>query len=65
MKRLYIILFFVVAALGLKAQTIQNQEFAKANFYYNESRYDTALVIYEKIMNEGYVSAPFLVLSGF
>ena len=60
MKRLYIILFFVVAALGLKAQTIQNQEFAKANFYYNESRYDTALVIYEKIMNEGYVSAPLL-----
>ena len=60
MKRLYIILFFLVAAIGLKAQTIQNQEFAKANFYYNESRYDTALVIYEKIMNDGYVSASLL-----
>lgn len=50
----------MVAAIGLKAQTIQNQEFAKANFYYNESRYDTALVIYEKIMNDGYVSASLL-----
>ena len=52
--------FMMVAAIGLKAQTIQNQEFTKANFYYNESRYDTALVIYEKILNEGYVSVPLL-----
>ena len=46
--------------MGMMAQTIQNQEFAKANYYYNESRYDTAVVIYERIMEEGYVSAPLL-----
>lgn len=50
----------IVASIGLNAQHIQEQEFAKANFYYNESRYDTALVIYEKIMEDGYVSAPLL-----
>lgn len=50
----------MVAAFGIKAQTIQNQEFAKANFYYNESKYDTALVIYERIIDEGFVSAPLL-----
>ena len=60
MKRIYLLVFMMVAAIGLKAQTIQNQEFTKANFYYNESRYDTALVIYEKILNEGYVSVPLL-----
>lgn len=60
MKRIYLLVFMMVAVMGLKAQTIQNQEFAKANFYYNESRYDTALVIYEKILNEGYVSVPLL-----
>ena len=46
--------------MGMMAQTIQDQEFAKANYYYNESRYDTAVVIYERIMEEGYVSAPLL-----
>ena len=55
-----LIVCLMMAALGMKAQVIQDQEFAKANFYYNESRYDTALVIYEKIMDEGYVSAPLL-----
>ena len=50
----------MVAALGINAQTIQDQEFAKANYYYNESRYDTAVVIYERIMEEGFVSAPLL-----
>lgn len=60
MKRAYILLFFVIASMGMMAQTIQNQEFAKANYYYNESRYDTAVVIYERIMEEGYVSAPLL-----
>ena len=60
MKRAYILLFFVIASMGMMAQTIQDQEFAKANYYYNESRYDTAVVIYERIMEEGYVSAPLL-----
>ena len=53
-------MYFVIASMGMMAQTIQNQEFAKANYYYNESRYDTAVVIYERIMEEGYVSAPLL-----
>ena len=60
MKRLYILIVIMMAALGIKAQTIQNQEFAKANFYYNESKYDTALVIYERIVDEGYISVPLL-----
>lgn len=46
--------------LGLNAQVVQNQEFASANYYYNESRYDTALVIYERILDEGFVSSPLL-----
>ena len=60
MKRIYLLVVVMVAALGINAQTIQDQEFAKANYYYNESRYDTAVVIYERIMEEGYVSAPLL-----
>ena len=60
MKRLYILMILMVATVGLKAQTIQEQMFEKANFYYNESRYDTALVIYNSIIDEGYVSAPLL-----
>ena len=60
MKRLYILIVLTIAAFGLKAQFIQNQEFEKANFYYNEARYDTAVVIYESIIEEGYVSAPLL-----
>ena len=60
MKRLYILIVLMVVAFGLKAQYIQNQEFEKANFYYNEARYDTAVMIYENILNEGFVSAPLL-----
>ena len=50
----------MVLTVGLKAQVLQNQEFTKANFYYNESKYDTALVIYEGILKDGFVSAPLL-----
>ena len=60
MKRVFVLIALIVVALGLKAQTIQNQEFAKANFYYNESKYDTALVMYNRIIDAGYVSAPLL-----
>ena len=60
MKRLYILIFLMVTAFGIKSQTIQNQEFERANFYYNESKYDTALMVYEKILDEGFVSAPLL-----
>jgi len=60
MKKIYIFIILMVAAFSIKAQEIQNQEFAKANFYYNESRYDTAVIIYENILKEGFVSAPLL-----
>lgn len=60
MKRAYILLVFVIASIGMMAQSIQDQKFAKANYYYNESRYDTAVIIYERIMEEGFVSAPLL-----
>lgn len=60
MKRAYILLVFVIASIGMMAQNIQDQKFAKANYYYNESKYDTAVIIYERIMEEGFVSAPLL-----
>ena len=60
MKRIFLLIVLIAAAFGLDAQYIQNQEFEKANYYYNEARYDTAVVIYEGIINEGYVSAPLL-----
>lgn len=60
MKKILFIIVLMVATVCLKAQTIQDQQFEKANFYYNEARYDTAVVIYESILNEGYVSAPLL-----
>lgn len=60
MKKIYFVMVMMLAIVGLKAQVLQNQEFAKANFYYNESKYDTALVIYEGILKDGFVSAPLL-----
>ena len=60
MKKILFLIALTVAAVGLQAQFIPNQEFEKANFYYNEARYDTAVVIYEGILDEGYVSAPLL-----
>ena len=45
-------------------QSLQNQRFDKANYYYNESKYDTAVVMYESIVNDGYVSAPLLYNTG-
>ena len=51
-------MILMIVGAGLMAQDIQNKEFAKANFYYNESKYDTAVVIYENILKDGYVSAP-------
>lgn len=61
MKKLIItILILTAATVTLRAQAIQEQAFAKANFYYNECKYDTALMIYENIIEEGFVSAPLL-----
>ena len=64
MKKLYISIVLVLAACGMMAQSLQDQKFAKANYYYNESRFDTAVVIYESIISEGYVSAPLLYNTG-
>jgi len=60
MKKILFIIVLMVVAIGLKAQTIHDQQFEKANFYYNEARYDTAVVIYQGILDDGYVSAPLL-----
>ncbi len=60
MKRVYCLIVLMAIMLGLNAQVVQNQEFTAANYYYNESRYDTALVIYERILDEGFVSSPLL-----
>ena len=60
MKRIYFVMVMMLAAVGLKAQSIPDKEFAKANFYYNESKYDSALMVYEGIMKGGMVSAPLL-----
>lgn len=60
MKKIFFIIVLMVTAFCLKAQTIQNQQFERANFYYNEARYDTAVIIYKGILDDGYVSAPLL-----
>jgi tetratricopeptide (TPR) repeat protein len=60
MKKILFLIVLMVTLVGANAQTIQNQEFEKANFYYNEARYDTAVVLYENIISEGYISAPLL-----
>lgn len=60
MKKIYFLMMVLACFGGIKAQSIQDQEFAKANLYYNESKYDTALVIYQQIIDEGFVSAPLL-----
>lgn len=60
MKKILFMILLMVATVGMTAQTIQDQEFERANFYYNEAQYDTAVVIYEGIISDGYVSAPLL-----
>ena len=50
--------------MASEAQTIQEQAFMQANHYYNESRYDSALVIYKSIIDEGYTSVPLLYNMG-
>ena len=60
MKKIFFIIVLMVTAFCLKAQTIQNQQFERANYYYNEARYDTAVIIYKGILDDGYVSAPLL-----
>lgn len=60
MKKIYFLIMVLVCFGGVKAQNIQDQEFARANFYYNDSKYDSALVVYERIIDEGFISAPLL-----
>ena len=54
----------MVTALGINAQTTRELEFDKANFYYNESKYDTAVMYYERILSDGFVSVPLLYNMG-
>lgn len=58
-------MIMMVAALGVNAQTSQEKEFERATeCYKNEKlgdyRFDSALVIYERILNDNYESAPLL-----
>ncbi|MGN0033694.1 MAG: tetratricopeptide repeat protein [Candidatus Limimorpha sp.] len=54
----YIFIIAMLTCMVAEAQNIQEQSFSHANDYYNESRYDTALIIYKSIVDDGYVSAP-------
>lgn len=60
MKRIYLLVVFLMAVTGLKAQTDYELDFKKANDYYAQEKYDTAVIIYERIIDGGYESAPLL-----
>ena len=60
----YIFIIAMLWCMASEAQTIQEQAFMQANHYYNESRYDSALVIYKSIIDEGYTSVPLLYNMG-
>lgn len=62
--KIYIFIIAMLWCMASEAQTIQEQAFMQANHYYNESRYDSALVIYKSIIDEGYTSVPLLYNMG-
>lgn len=64
MKKFFLILAIMLAVTGLNAQKLQEDAFAKANAYYNNSQYDSALIVYNKIIGEGYVSTHILYNMG-
>lgn len=57
MKRYILVLAIGFACLFANGQKIQEDEFAKADAYYNDSKYDSALIVYNRIIDEGYFSA--------
>ncbi|MCQ2322082.1 MAG: hypothetical protein MJZ47_00515 [Bacteroidales bacterium] len=57
MKRYILILAMGFACMLANGQKLQKDEFAKANAYYNDSKYDSAMITYNRIIDEGYVSA--------
>lgn len=64
MKRYILILAIIFCGAVANGQKLQEDAFAKANAYYNNSQYDSALIVYNKICGEGYVSTPLLYNMG-
>lgn len=60
MKRYILVLAVILAATSLSGQKLQEDAFEKANAYYNESIYDSAVITYNKIISDGYISTPLL-----
>lgn len=59
MKRYTLLLISFLALMGTAfAQDDADRWFEKANTYYNSGNYDSAIVVYEKILNTGLESVP-------
>ena len=59
MKRYTLLLIGLFAFMGMSfAQDDTNAWFEQANTAYNSGNYDTAVVVYEKILNAGMESVP-------
>jgi len=57
MKRYILVLAVLLSGITANGQKLQEDEFAKANAYYNDSKYDSALIVYNRITEEGYMSS--------
>lgn len=64
MKKIILVLAIVFCGAVVNGQKLQEDAFLKANAYYNDSQYDSALIVYNRIMKEGYVSTPLLYNTG-
>lgn len=64
MRRYILILALTLAGVSLNAQKMQEDAFARANAYYNNSQYDSALIVYNRIISDGYISTPLLYNMG-
>ena len=58
MKRYTLLILLSLAALTMKAQTQNEQWFEQANAAYNVGSYDTAVILYEKILATDVESVP-------
>lgn len=57
MKKYILVLAIMICGAVANGQKLQEDEFAKANAYYNDSKYDSALIIYNRILDEGFNSS--------
>lgn len=56
MKKYILILAIIFCGTVANGQKLQEDELSKANAYYNDSKYDSALIVYNRIIDEGYYS---------